>query len=150
MVPTAPRRCSSVGGSWWEAGAAIAYSTASHEFLVVWQGATISGVRVTNNAVPKTAPFDISPAPGYERDPSVVYNPSADEFMVVYAGYNDPGRFGFVESRRVKGGTNDLLGVPVRLVQTSDTYITDVTYNSATNKYLAAWYASRRRLPAVS
>jgi hypothetical protein len=133
-------------GSWWEAGAAVAYSTVSHEFLVVWQGPTITGVRVTNNAAPKSAPFDISPAPGYERDPSVAYNPSADEFMVVYAGFNDPGNFAFVDSRRVQGGTNNLIGAPVRLIQTVGTYVTDVTYNSATNKYLTAWYG----LPAAT
>ena len=55
--------------------------------------------------------------------------------MVVWSGFNDPGNFAFVDSRRVKPGSGALLGNTVRLAVTGGTYITDVTYNSATNQW---------------
>jgi hypothetical protein len=39
----------SADGSWWEASADIAYSTASKEFLVVWQAQGIRGQRIGNS-----------------------------------------------------------------------------------------------------
>jgi hypothetical protein len=130
--------------TWWEAGAPVAYSTASHEFLVAWRalaGNDIHAVRVDNAATPKGPVFGVTNDVQYQDNPSIAYNPVTDEFMIVFAGFNDPGNFAFVDSQRVKAGGNTVLGGPVRLMQTGGTYITDVTYNSASNTFLAAWFA---------
>jgi hypothetical protein len=136
--------------SWWEAGAAVAYSTVSHEFLVAWRSLPFAGgpatndihaVRVDNAAGLKGPVFAITADIQYQDNPSVAYDPVTDEFMVVFAGFDDAGNFAFVDSQRVKAGTNTLLGGPVRLTVTGGTYITDVSYNSAANTYLASWYS---------
>ena len=130
--------------SWWEVGAAVAYSTADREFLVAWRAVgpnQIRGVRVDNNATPKAGVFNITNDTLFHDNPAVAYNPSVNEFMVIAAGYSDAGGFAFVDGQRVKSGTGALIGGPFRLVATGGTYITDLTYNSATGKYLASWYA---------
>ena len=130
--------------SWWEAGAAVAYATGSKEFVVVYRrlaGNEISGVRVNNAATP-LAVFNLtSTAAQYEDNPSIAYNPARDEFLVVYAGFNDAGNYAFVDAQRVAAGVTPPSATGVRLVQTGGTYITDVTYNSSTGQYLAAWYS---------
>ena len=134
--------------SWWEAGAPVAYSTASHEFLVAWRRVAanpapndIRAVRVSNSATPLGPVFNITNDPDYQDNPSVAYNASSNEFLVVYAGYNDPGGYAYVDAQRVQAGSGALLGGPTRLTVTGGTYITDVTYNASTGKYLAAWYS---------
>ena len=134
--------------SWWEAGAAVAYSSASREFLVAWRriggvgvNNDIRAVRVDETATPKSPVFSVTNDVDYQDNPSIAYNPVSDEFLVVFAGYNDARGFAFVDAQRVKAGGNTLAGAATRLVQTGGTYITDVTYNFSTNKYLAAWYA---------
>lgn len=132
----------SVDGTWWEAGSYIAYSTTSQEFLVVYRmnvSYIIRAVRVDNNAAAKDAIFSVSATSQYEDNPSVAYNPTTNQFLVSWKGYNDPGKFGFVETRRVQAGSNQLLGVPVRLFVAAAAYITDTTYNSRTNQFLVTW-----------
>lgn len=128
-------------GSWWEAGPAVAYATQSREFLVVWHGRfgganDISGARVSVTGA-LIANLAISSMPTWERDPSVAYNPTTDEFLVVYAGYSTAG---FVNAQRVKAGTGQLLGGPIVLSYGLGMFITDVSYSPASNQFLAAWY----------
>jgi hypothetical protein len=136
--------------TWWEAGSAVAYATGSQEFLVAWRSIPVKGgaanndihaVRLDNNAAPKGAVIAVTNDAQYQDNPSVAYNPVTDEFMIVFAGFNDPGNFAFVDSQRLKAGGNGLTGGAVRLTQTGGTYITDVTYNLASNTFLASWYA---------
>ena len=134
--------------SWWEAGSAVAYSTASHEFLGTWRRVAanplpndIRAVRVSNSGTPLGPVFNVTNDADYQDNPSVAYNSATNEFLVVFAGYNDPGQYAFVDAQRVQAGSGALLGAPTRLVVTSGTYITDVSYNPSTGKYLAAWYS---------
>ncbi|HYT66138.1 MAG TPA: hypothetical protein VEL51_06970 [Vicinamibacterales bacterium] len=130
--------------TWWEAGPAVGYSTVDREFLVAWRALgsnQIRAVRTDNTATPKAAVFNVTSDTQYHDNPSIAFNPSTDEFLVVSAGYNDPSAFAFVDAQRVKSGTGALVGGATRLVVTGGTYITDVNYNSSTGKYLAAWYA---------
>jgi hypothetical protein len=131
--------------TWWEAGSAVAYSTGSREFLVAWRNVSavtdIRAIRVDNTATPKGAAFNVTNDAQFQGDPNVAYNPVTDEFMVVFQGFNDPGNFAFVEAQRIKAGANALTGGAVRLMQTGGAYITDVTYNSASNTFLASWYS---------
>ncbi len=127
----------SVDGSWWEAAADIAYSTASKEFLVVWQGTGIRGQRIALNGTLLGTNFGITDT-SYHRDPAVVYNPTNNEFMVVFGGADATSAFaGF---RRVAAGSGALLGTETLLNRAGAVYIAEVAYNSATNQYLAAWY----------
>jgi hypothetical protein len=136
--------------SWWEAGNPVSYSTVSKEFLVAWRSMPVKGgaanndihaVRLDNTATPKAAVFAVTNDTQFQSDPSIAYNPVTDEFMLVFAGFNDPGNFAFIDSQRVKAGANTLTGAAVRLSQTGGAYITDVVYNSASNTFLAAWYS---------
>lgn len=132
-------------GSWWEAGAAVTYGSGSREFLVAWRriaGNDIRAVRVGLDSTAKGAVFDVTATPTqYEDNPSVAYNPTRNEFFIVHTGFNDPGNYAFVDSQRVQAGANGLIGSPVRLIQTAGAYITDVSYNPQTNRYLAAWFS---------
>jgi hypothetical protein len=136
--------------SWWEAGAPVAYSTISREFLVAWRSMPVKGgapfndihaVRVDNNATAMGPVFAVTNDVPYNDNPSIAFNSATNEFLVVYAGYNDAGGFAFADAQRVQPGTGALIGAATRLVVTGGVYITDVTFNTATQKYLASWYS---------
>lgn len=127
----------SADGSWWEASADIAYSTGSKEFLVVWQAQGIRAQRIGNGGEMLGANIYVT-GTDYHRDPSVAYNPAANEFMVVYAGADAVSAY--AAARRVAAGSGTLVGAETMLARAKATYITDVAYDSVTNRYLAAWY----------
>src|SRR5262249_30859001 len=74
----------------------------------------------------------------YHRDPSIAYNSSTDEFMVVYAGADAISAY--AAARKVAPGSGALIGTETLLTRAGAIYITDVAYDSLTNRYLAAWY----------
>src|SRR5262245_57810985 len=63
--------------TYWLAGASIAYSTASHRFLVVWQGGdfSIKGRFVDPSGAPSSGVMLYENA-GCARDPGVAWNPA--------------------------------------------------------------------------
>ncbi len=124
-------------GSWWEAGAMVAYSTVSKEFLVTWQAAGIRAQRIGNTGQKLGGQIFVTSA-AYHRDPTVTYNPTTNEFLVVYSGEDSVSPF--VAARRVAPVSGALLGTATLLNRASATYLTEAVYNSATNRYLAAWY----------
>lgn len=132
-------------GAWWENGPNVAYSTTSKEFLVVWRSPTydIKGIRVNNSGAALGAgTFAVTSTAIQEDNPSVAYNPTTNDFFVVYsATISDSPQIGAIFGQRIQAGTGAFNGSPTQIVQTGYTYITDVAYNSATNKYLAAWYS---------
>jgi len=143
---TGPRCQVSGGGSWWEAAADVAYSTASKEFLVVWQGAGITGQRIDLNGQliggidPRTGAlvnFQVTPT-NYHRDPAVVYNPTTNQFMVGFGG--EDGISPFAGFQRVAASSGALVGPETLVARARGVYIAEVAYNSATNQYLVAWY----------
>ena len=127
--------------TYWEVmGAPIAYSTVSHEFLVVWRqysDTNIFGLRLNLNGDPIGGAIPVAATPVFESDPSLTYNPALDEFFVVY-------RHGFgtvnIMGQRIKAGTGEMLGGPKVLGQASTVNTTGVTYNHSTAQYLAAWH----------
>jgi hypothetical protein len=130
-------------GSFWEQAPAVAYSTASHEFLVAFTRFDwgIRALRVDNNAAAKGPVFTVTRTGQFEGYPSASYSPASDRFAVVWKGFNDPSLTGFVEARLVQAGTNDLVGASAtRVGAGGGTYITDVAYQSGTNQFLVAWY----------
>jgi hypothetical protein len=127
----------SADGSWWEATADIAYSTSSKEFLVVWQAQGIRAQRIGNNGEMLGSNIFVT-GTDYHRDPSVAYNSATNEFMVVYAGAD--GVSAYAAARRIAAGNGTPVGAETLLTRAKATYITDVAYDSVSNRYLAAWY----------
>jgi VCBS repeat protein len=127
----------STEGSWWEATADIAYSTISQEFLVVWQGAGIRGQRIGNSGEMLGTNLSLT-GPDYHRDPSIAYNPNTNEYMLVYGGVDALGAY--AAARRVAPETGALLGTETLLNRAGAVYITEVAYDSITNRFLTAWY----------
>ncbi len=127
----------STEGSWWEATADIAYSTLSQEFMVVWQGTGIRGQRIGNNGEMLGTNLSLT-GTDYHRDPSIAYNPNTNEYMVVYGGADATSAY--AAARRVAPETGAVLGTETLLNRAGAVYITEVAYDSITNRYLAAWY----------
>lgn len=132
-------------GSNWTMGAAVAYSTTSHEFLITWMGGYFTTQDIRFNRV-NTAGQVLQPTAAitggvdWERDPAVTYNPAMNEFYIVYAGYVDAGGYGYVSGQRIQAGTGAGIGAPTMLGQAAATMIPSVEYNSATGLYLVTWY----------
>ena len=127
----------SAGFSWWEAAADVAYSTASHEFLVVWQGVGILGQRVGLSGELLAPNFGINP-PVHGRDPAVAYNPNTNEFMVSFGDIDAASDF--AAAQRVQAGTGALVGPEIVVGRALQVYITEIAYNASTNQYLVSWY----------
>lgn len=132
-------------GSHWVMGAAIAYSTASREFLVTWMGGyfTVQDIRfnrINLSGALLQSPVAITSGVDWERDPSVAYNPAQNEFYITYSGYVDAGGFGYVSGQRIRSGTGELIGGPTRYIQSAATLIPHVEYNVQTGQYLVVWY----------
>ena len=132
-------------GSNWTMGAAVAYSTASHEFLVTWMGGYFTSqdirfTRVNTAGTVLQTPVAITGGPDWERDPSVAYNPHQNEFYIAYAGYFDAGAFGYVNGQRIQAGTGNLVGGPTTFLRSAATLIPHVEYNPATGQYVVAWW----------
>ena len=77
----------STEGAFWEQGPSVAYSTASKEFMVTWNGAgaRIRAQRVSNTGENLGSPIAVSLAAtgwGY-RDPTLAYNPHTNEYLIV-------------------------------------------------------------------
>jgi hypothetical protein len=141
--PGAPR-----ASSHWIMGADIAYSTASHEFLVVWMGNFLSTQDIFFTRVNLAGGLlqgSTRLGPGtadWERDPSVAYNPNQDEFYLLWAGYVEAGGYGYAAGQRVKAGTGQLLGGTTELHRALGMRVTALTYNTTNQEYLAAWHTS--------
>jgi hypothetical protein len=142
----------SPAGSHWIMGADIAYSTTSHEFIVVWMGLYLAFPNThdiffnrlsTEGVLLQPLPTRLGPGTtDEEREPSVAYNPDQDEFYVVWGMYSNAGGFSIAEGQRIKAGTGQLLGPTTDLDRKGAIYIPSVTYNSATKEYLAGWTAA--------
>src|SRR5260221_4828186 len=133
----------SAEGSFWEQPPAAAYSTVSQEFLVTWTkiGWGIRGIRTDNAGVPKSAVFTITLTGQYEALSSVAYNPTTNQFLVAWEGWNLAGNVGVLDARLVQAGVSQLLGAaPTRLMAGGGIFISDVAYNPVTNQFLVAWY----------
>lgn len=131
--------------TFWEQGAAVAYSTASQEFLVVWN--RISGWDVLGRRVSASGQVlgDVIPIAGpyYQRDPTVAYNPNTNEFLVAYAGYFDPGGYAPVSVQRVQAGSGAMVGGPIEITRALNTYVPELSYNAATGQFLIVWYQNQ-------
>jgi hypothetical protein len=124
-------------GSWFEAGAAVAYSITSQRFLVVWQtlGGGVQGRLVSSTGVP------IGGLLVYEnalcKDPGVAWNSATDEFGVSYVFFPQNVNLRFLTIRPSDG---------VRQTRTTfDNFLgafnTDVTVDPFSHHYIMGWYS---------
>ena len=136
--------------SWWEAGAAISYSPASQRYLVAWR--SISSLNDGQTAYSPDdinarlldlsgqplglTPIKVTSSALYEDNPSIAYNPSTNQFLVSFAGYDTSA---FIASRTLSAATG-ALGPQYELSRASGTYITDATFINSTGRFLVAWF----------
>ena len=116
-----------------------AYSTASHEFLVVYRtiNFVLRAVRVNLGAAPITAPITLSQTGQYENNPSVAYNPLTNKFLACWTMFT-PANTGLLECSFVQAGTG-VAGTPILVQATGSVWFTDTTYNPTTNQFLVTW-----------
>jgi hypothetical protein len=127
-------------GTWWEAAAAVSYSPISQKFLVVWQtccggGSAVKYVLIDTSGNPVGAPVQVSG--GYGRDPNVVWNPNNNEWAISYSGTDISGAISAIA--RVDG--TGVLRRRNPVFRDIATYITDIIYNPALNRYVMAYSA---------
>jgi hypothetical protein len=132
--------------AWLESGAAVAYSTTSQRFLVVWKSfplATapirVKAVLVDNNGSLASGVVDLSS--GFGRDPGVTWNPSLNQFAVSFSGESGDRNPSFSAFAIVPASN------PAAFTRTTFntifgglTTITDIDYNPVTNRYIMTWF----------
>ncbi len=153
---------------------AVAYNSTNNEYLVVWQsgdtdtlgisaGETeIFGQRLNaaTGAEMGTNDFRISDigvdgvAGADARSPAVAYNPTINEYLVVWHGDGEPGLANNeteIYGQRLDASTGDEVGTnDFRISVTGPdndagfvAMTADVAYNSTDEEYLVVWYANR-------
>lgn len=131
----------STDGSWWEEAAYGAYSTVSHEFLIVYRtfGTFIlRAQRIGNDATPLAAPFTISQTNQFENNPSVAYNPVTNQYLACWTLFT-AANTGQLQCRIVQPGNGALGAGPILVTATGSVWFTDTTYNPTTNQFLVTW-----------
>lgn len=126
-----------------------AYNPLTKQFLVVWEdnrNATSSGIDLFAHLV-KTdgslvgADFPISTAAGEQAQPIVVYNPDANQFLVVWSDYRTGNANLFGQLVNASGG---LAGSECPIsIGGGDRRFFGVSYNSVSHQYLVAWEDNR-------
>jgi hypothetical protein len=129
---------SGIVSSWQESGPALAYSTTSRRFLVAWKTYTPTLVvrLIDNNGAPIGDIVQVSA--GFGRDPGVAWNPTTDEFGVSFSGENATAYSAFVRvpANNPAAFTRTTFNVVGGVLTT----ITDLVFNTVTNRYVMAWY----------
>ena len=127
---------------WLEASPAIAYSSTSQQFLIVWQGyppsITIKARLVGLNGAGVGSIVELSS--GYGRDPGVTWNPNRNEFGVSFSGETPTGSYSAMvlvpasNPAALSRNTFNILGGGIL------TYITDIAFSTSSNRYVMTWY----------
>jgi len=124
-------------GSWWEAGAAIAYSATSHRFLVAWQTLQfgIQGRFVDVTGAP-IGPVMLFENAGGARDPGLAWNSAGDNFGLSSSGWDSTSSFaGF----RLIAAATGSLSPRLKFGRGPGTYNTDIDVNPTTHNFVMAW-----------
>ncbi|MBA2604852.1 MAG: hypothetical protein H0U94_14810, partial [Acidobacteria bacterium] len=132
-----PIRIIESSSTWWESGAAVAYSPISQLFLVTWRSGDylIHGARITLSGAPVGPTFQISASGVGSRDPSVAWNSTTDDFGVVYTGFSNAGAT--TSFARVTPAGQVIRRNTFNVG--AATFITDVAFNTGTGRFVAVW-----------
>ena len=133
----------SIGNVWLESGAAVAYSSTSQKFFVVWKSfppaVTIQGRMVDLNGAAVGDQVRLST--GFGRDPGVAWNSVTDEFGVSFSGETATTVFSaFVKVPAANPAAFTRTTFNNMSQSGGITTITDVDYNPGTNRYVMAWF----------
>ena len=128
------------GGSWWVAGAAVAYSMTAHRFLVAWQtccgGGSVVNYRLVDiNGQPIGGIVQASG--GYAREPGVAWNSANGEWAISYSGADQSGAITAIARVDVDG----TLRRRNIIHHSAGTYISDVAHNPVTGRNVMVWYS---------
>ena len=128
----------------------VAYNGTDNEYLVVWwedrnaatSGDDIYGQRLSSTGVPLGGDLAIATAPRAQGDPSVTYNPVANEYLVVWEDGRDfttssPDIYGQRIAKGLVGGNFPITRAPRGQAQAF------VTCNPTGGQYLVVWQDSR-------
>ena len=136
-----------VGGVNPERPAAVAYSTASKRFLVVYHqngGGAQPGQDVRAQLVSDTGqlvggPINVSFDNHSQLEVSVGYSAASDKFLVAYRNFYEPAGPATIQARTVSA-VNGALGTAVDMADSSNTNVPEVAYNSKNNQFLLSWW----------
>ena len=130
----------------------VAYNSTDDEYLVVWadyrNGATTSndiyGQRVSVDGALLSSPFPISTATDDQDLPTVAYNSTDNQYLVVWEDRR-PGDYSDIYGQRLSAagtllGTNFPISTAAR-----DQRTPAVAYNSTNNEFLVVWHDLRPR-----
>jgi hypothetical protein len=126
----------------------VAYNSSTNQYLVVWHdyrsGTTwdIYGQLVNANGSLSGGNFAISTATNNQMYPSVAYNSSTNQYLVVWHDYRSGTTLDIYGQLVDDNGS--LLGVnfPISTAASHQSY-PSVAYNSSTNQYLVVWQDGR-------
>ena len=127
----------------WETGPALAYSTASGNFMVVWNRYSSSGAEVGArllNAAGDPVGSEIvvtSTTDEYEREPTVGYLPGSDRFLVAWAASGSLSDS--VRGKLYDASTGALNGTPLLFAQSKFTYVPEAAVNLTSGQVLVTW-----------
>src|SRR5262249_47032649 len=130
----------SQGGTWWESGAAVAYSTTSQRYLVVWRTLNygIQGRFLDVNGSPIGGAIQLE-NPGCSRDPGVAWNSATDEFGVSYTAFCGAATPGAYAAFRHMPATATAPSGRASFGFSGSTFVTDIDVNTATHHYVMGW-----------
>ncbi|MFO7691655.1 MAG: InlB B-repeat-containing protein, partial [Vicinamibacterales bacterium] len=127
----------------WETGPALAYSTGSGNFMVVWNRYSASGAEVGARLVsaagdPVGSEIVVtSTTDEYEREPTVGYLPGSNRFLVAWAASGSVADS--VRGKLYDASTGALNGTPLLFTQSTFTYVPEAALNITTGQVLVTW-----------
>ena len=130
----------------------VAYNSSTNQYLVVWQdyisgiSYDICGQLVNANGTLSGGNFVISYATNDQYNPSVAYNSSTNQYLVVWHDYRSGTNFD-IYGQRVNANGNLLGGDFAICNETHSQYNPSVAYNSSANQYLVVWHDYRDGTP---
>ena len=136
---------------WIESAPAIAYSSSSQRFLIVWASITlnIKARLVGLDAAPIGGVAQVSS--GIGKTPGVAWNPHRNEFGVSYSA--ESGSSAFSAFAIVPAANIDAPGAIAKesfnFLPGGLTYITDLAFSPATRHYVMTWYEWPNSMAAV-
>src|SRR5215831_12110018 len=131
------------GGSYYEVGgSAIAYSSLSQRFLIVYRtvfaGIQARFVDINGNPIGGVMPIA---NPGGSQYPGVAWNAATDEFGISYSGWGGSaacGQAAFVGFVRLRAGDGFLFPRTI-FGCSAGTYFTDIAVNPYTARFVMGW-----------
>lgn len=123
---------------------AVAYSTVSHQYLLMWgddhnMGDEVYGRRLHWLGFPLGSEFCLSAAEGAHKDPAVAYNNTDHEYLIVWTADPDGDGDTDIYGRRYdRDGLG--LGEPFAIVEAAGSQTNPfVHYHYANNDYMVLW-----------